>query len=69
MRKLTEHFFERELSLIDGVKVLFEDGYVSAIPDQEKALFHLYAEAESLAKASELLSNLKNLMESWKENP
>ncbi len=67
MRKLTEHFFDKRLSLIDGVRVFFEEGYVLAVPDDEKPVFHLYAEADTLGKAMEFLEDLKKLIESWKE--
>ncbi|NPA15596.1 MAG: phosphoglucomutase [Deferribacteres bacterium] len=69
MRRLVEHFVDRKLSLIDGVKIHFDGGYVLAVPDEEKPVFHLYAEAESLGEAVKLLEELKSLIESWKETP
>ncbi|MBW3641344.1 MAG: mannose-1-phosphate guanyltransferase [Actinobacteria bacterium] len=52
MRTLVEEV-RRPLVLLDGVKVLFEDGWVLALPDPEEPLTHVWAEAQSDARASQ----------------
>jgi len=43
--------------LIDGLKVLFEDGWILALPDPEEASMQLWAEAGSEAAARERVSD------------
>ncbi len=50
MRALVEDV-RRPLVLLDGVKVLFDDGWVLALPDPEEPLTHLWAEAHTDADA------------------
>ena len=45
MRSLVEHSKDRELVLVDGVKVLHDDGWVLALPDPEEPVTHVWAEA------------------------
>ena len=52
MRALVEEV-RRPLVLLDGVKVLFDDGWVLALPDPEEALTHVWAEAHSDVRARE----------------
>ena len=47
MRSLVEHAKDRELVLVDGVKVLHDDGWVLALPDPEEPITHVWAEAGS----------------------
>ena len=47
MRSLVEHSKDRELVLVDGVKVLHDDGWVLALPDPEEPVTHVWAEAGS----------------------
>jgi mannose-1-phosphate guanylyltransferase/phosphomannomutase len=44
MRSLVEHA-NRELVLVDGVKVLHDGGWVLALPDPEEPVTHVWAEA------------------------
>jgi len=44
MRSLVEHA-NRELVLVDGVKVIHEGGWVLALPDPEEPVTHVWAEA------------------------
>ncbi len=53
MRSLVEQT-HRETVLIDGVKVMHEQGWALAMPDPEEALMHVYAEARSDAEARQL---------------
>ena len=45
MRTLVEQAKDRELVLVDGVKVLHDDGWASSLPDPEEPLTHVWAEA------------------------
>ena len=40
--------------LVDGVKVLHDNGWVLALPDPEEAITHVYAEGSSDADARRL---------------
>ena len=47
MRTLVERIKDRELVLIDGVKVLHEDGWALVVPDPEEPLTHIWAEGDT----------------------
>ena len=51
MRKIVEQTKAHEQELVDGVKVLFEDGWVLILPDPEEPATHVWAEAGSDADA------------------
>ena len=55
MRTLVELSKDRDVELIDGVKVRHDDGWVLAYPDPEEPVTHLWAEAGSEAQARRLL--------------
>jgi mannose-1-phosphate guanylyltransferase/phosphomannomutase len=50
MRTLVEET-DRPMMLLDGVKVLYDDGWALALPDPEEPLTHVWAEAASDAEA------------------
>jgi mannose-1-phosphate guanylyltransferase/phosphomannomutase len=54
MRSLVEQSSERELELVDGVKVRHGDGWALALPDPEEPVTHVWAEADSDAEARRL---------------
>ncbi|MCU1344281.1 MAG: hddC2, partial [Acidimicrobiia bacterium] len=54
MRSLVEHMKDRELVLLDGVKVIHDNGWVLALPDPEEPVTHVWAEAQSDAEARRL---------------
>ena len=54
MRTLLELSKDREVDLIDGVKVHHDNGWALALPDPEEPVTHLWAEAESSAAARRL---------------
>jgi mannose-1-phosphate guanylyltransferase / phosphomannomutase len=54
MRTLVETNGDRELELIDGVKVRHDDGWVLALPDPEEPVTHIWTEADTQARADEL---------------
>jgi mannose-1-phosphate guanylyltransferase/phosphomannomutase len=54
MRTLVERTKDREVILIDGVKVLHAEGWALVLPDPEEPLTHVWAEGDSEAGAREL---------------
>ena len=44
MRTLVEMSKDREVQLIDGVKVRHDDGWALALPDPEEPVTHIWAE-------------------------
>jgi mannose-1-phosphate guanylyltransferase/phosphomannomutase len=54
MRTLVERTKEREMVLVDGVKLLHDDAWALALPDPEEPVTHVWAEAGSDADARRL---------------
>ena len=54
MRTLVEMSKDREVELIDGVKVRHDDGWALALPDPEEPVTHVWAEAATDADAKAL---------------
>ena len=54
MRTLVERTAGREQVLVDGVKVLHDDGWALVLPDPEEPVTHVWAEASSEAAARSL---------------
>ncbi|MEY2434969.1 MAG: mannose-phosphate guanylyltransferase / phosphomannomutase [Acidimicrobiaceae bacterium] len=54
MRSLVEQIKDRELELVDGVKVRHEEGWALALPDPEEPVTHVWAEAGSDVAARRL---------------
>jgi mannose-1-phosphate guanylyltransferase/phosphomannomutase len=51
MRTLVERSEDRQLVLVDGVKILEDDGWALVLPDPEEPVTHVWAEAPSEAQA------------------
>ncbi|MDA8076841.1 MAG: mannose-1-phosphate guanyltransferase, partial [Actinomycetota bacterium] len=51
MRTLVEQLDGQDLVLIDGVKVLAEDGWALVLPDPDDPVTHVWAEGPSEARA------------------
>ena len=68
MRMVMEWAKERELLLVDGVKVLHDDGWALVFPDPEEPLTHVWAEAatdaDARARAQEYARRIRNLLRS-----
>ena len=66
MRTLVERSQGRELVLVDGVKVIEDDGWALVLPDPEEPLTHVWAEAGSdsaaEARAKEYVVRLEQLL-------
>jgi mannose-1-phosphate guanylyltransferase/phosphomannomutase len=54
MRTLVERIKDRELVLVDGVKVLHDGGWALVLPDVEEPVTHVWAEGASDAEARAL---------------
>jgi mannose-1-phosphate guanylyltransferase/phosphomannomutase len=54
MRTLVELAKDREVELIDGVKVIHEDGWAMALPDPEEPITHVWAEGSTDSDARRL---------------
>src|SRR3954468_23044881 len=54
MRSLMEMTKDRELELVDGVKVRHEDGWALALPDPEEPVTHVWAESATDIEARRL---------------
>jgi mannose-1-phosphate guanylyltransferase/phosphomannomutase len=55
MRTLVEQTKDRQVDLVDGVKVWHDTAWILALPDAEEPLTHLWAEADSDAEARRLI--------------
>jgi mannose-1-phosphate guanylyltransferase/phosphomannomutase len=66
MRSLMELTKDRELELVDGVKVLHDDGWALALPDPEEPVTHVWAEAgsdvEARRRAQEYTRRIRQLL-------
>jgi mannose-1-phosphate guanylyltransferase/phosphomannomutase len=66
MRTLVERSQGRDLVLVDGVKVLEDDGWALVLPDPEEPVTHVWAEAPSAsqaeARAQEYATRLQQLL-------
>jgi mannose-1-phosphate guanylyltransferase / phosphomannomutase len=66
MRSVMELGRNRPLVLVDGVKVMYEDGWSLVVPDPEEALTHIWAEASTEAgarsRAQDYARRVRNLL-------
>ena len=63
MRLLNERLAGRELDLLDGIKVISDQGWAQVLPDPDEPLLHLYAEGETREATEELEQELRELVE------
>jgi mannose-1-phosphate guanylyltransferase/phosphomannomutase len=69
MRKLVEESEGRQRQLIDGIKIFFSPGkWVLCIPDSERELFHVNAEAKTQKAANELVREYSNKIKKYHES-
>jgi mannose-1-phosphate guanylyltransferase/phosphomannomutase len=54
MRSLIEQSKDRDITLVDGVKVVHDDGWALALPDPEEPYTHIWAEGSSDNEARQL---------------
>jgi len=63
MRLLTERFREREVDLMDGIKVFDERGWGQVLPDPDEPLVHLYAEGRTDEESQQMEAELRKIVE------
>ena len=69
MRKLVEESEGKKRQLIDGIKIFFDvNKWVLCIPDSERELFHVNAEARTQKAADELVREYSNKIKRYHEN-
>lgn len=56
------HYSQREILTIDGVKVLFEDGWVHLRPSNTEPILRIYAESTSLEQAEDYAQRIIDLI-------
>jgi mannose-1-phosphate guanylyltransferase/phosphomannomutase len=66
MRKLVEDSEGRNRQLIDGIKIFYaKNRWVLCIPDSERDIFHINAEAKSQTEADKLVRLYSNKISRW----
>ena len=63
MRVLNEQLADRQLDLLDGIKVFDERGWMQALPDPDEPVLHLYAEGHDDEATAALEAELRGLVE------
>jgi mannose-1-phosphate guanylyltransferase / phosphomannomutase len=63
MRLLTERLRDREVDLLDGIKVFDERGWAQVLPDPDEPLVHVYAEGSTEEESMELEAELRGVVE------
>jgi mannose-1-phosphate guanylyltransferase/phosphomannomutase len=69
MRKLVEDSEGKRRQLIDGIKIFFDDyRWVLCIPDSEREIFHVNAEARTKREADELVKDYSSRIKRYHQN-
>ena len=63
MRVLTERLRDRDVDLLDGIKVFDERGWVQLLADPDEPIVHIYAEGATEEASIELESELRAVVE------
>jgi mannose-1-phosphate guanylyltransferase/phosphomannomutase len=63
MRVLTERLRDRELDLLDGIKVFDERGWAQVLPDPDEPIVHIYAEGRTEADSRALEEEYREMVE------
>ena len=63
MRVLNERLADREVDLLDGIKVFDERGWAQVLPDPDEPLVHIYAEGETQEASEELAGEFRRTVE------
>jgi len=62
MRILNERFADRDVDLLDGIKVFDERGWAQVVPDPDEPIVHVYAEGATDATSEELEGELRAIV-------
>jgi mannose-1-phosphate guanylyltransferase/phosphomannomutase len=68
MRVLTERLRDRDVDLLDGIKVFDERGWAQLLPDPDEPLVHIYAEGATKEASAELEAELRGLVDEIMES-
>jgi mannose-1-phosphate guanylyltransferase/phosphomannomutase len=69
MRQLVEDSEGRKRELIDGIKIFFSElKWVLCIPDSEREIFHVNAEAKTQKAADELVKEYSTKIKKYHES-
>jgi mannose-1-phosphate guanylyltransferase / phosphomannomutase len=63
MRVATERLRDRDVDLLDGIKVFDERGWAQVLPDPDEPVVHIYAEGADEEASTELEAELRGLVE------
>jgi mannose-1-phosphate guanylyltransferase/phosphomannomutase len=63
MRLLTERLRDRELNLLDGIKILDKRGWAQILPDPDEPLIHIYAEGATEEDSKALEAEYRGMVE------
>jgi mannose-1-phosphate guanylyltransferase/phosphomannomutase len=63
MRVLTERLRDRELDLMDGIKVFDERGWAQILPDPDEPIMHIYAEGRTDEDSKALEAEYRGMVE------
>ncbi len=63
MRVLTERLRDRELDLLDGIKVFDERGWAQVLPDPDEPVVHIYAEGRTKEDSKALEAEYHEMVE------
>ncbi len=69
MRRLIAATKGSDVELIEGVRVSMGDDWVAAIPDADRATFHVVAEAANRDRAQRLAEEFRDRITGWRKEP
>jgi mannose-1-phosphate guanylyltransferase / phosphomannomutase len=67
MRVVTERLRDREVDLLDGIKVFEKRGWVQLLPDPDEPIVHVYAEGKTEELSVELEAEMRELVQAVME--
>ncbi|MEK7766278.1 MAG: nucleotidyltransferase, partial [bacterium] len=67
MRQLIEATKEQQVELLDGIKIVHNGSWVIVVPDGDRPLFHVNAEAATEPAARQLTQRYVDLIRSWQD--
>jgi len=69
MRRLIEATKGADVELVEGVRVRMGEDWVAAIPDADRATFHVVAEAGDRERAQRLAEEFRDRITGWRKEP
>jgi mannose-1-phosphate guanylyltransferase/phosphomannomutase len=67
MRQLIEYTKDKEVVLLDGIKVFYGKDWVAAYPSSDHAYFHVYAEGGTMEGAKRLAKEYIDRLNDWQK--